>query len=358
MRILARSYIMLVVLVGGLGSGTAFTVLLLICKGMLHHDHKPLNKEEPLLITLAFRLRGHRQPIKAVAFNRNSEIVFTSSCDYTIKAWNFRTQKELFTIQEIDVVGELVISLDGRLLASAIRNYAHREPPGQIKLYNAKTGLHLKTLSGHKDNVYGLAFSPNGKRLISGGGDSTVRVWDVESGECLATLSEPREPVVGVAYSPDGHYVACGGNDSMVRIWDARTFRQIHACPEPGADDPLSCSAVNNVAFSPDSKNIASATYGAAMIRDVRTGMVIHRMNGHSDYVHPLAYSSDGKLLATGSADETVKIWDTMTGQVLASIPHGQQLLVVSFSPDGRYLVTDDWHSSDLLVWELHFADP
>src|SRR5207248_662463 len=92
---------------------------------------------------------------------------------------------------------------------------------GELKVWDARTGREALTLKGHAGEVSSVAFSADGRRLASGGGDKTVKVWDARTGQEALTLKGPTGRVSSAAFSPDGRRLASGGQDQTVRVWDA-----------------------------------------------------------------------------------------------------------------------------------------
>ena len=164
-----------------------------------------------------------------------------------------------------------------------------------------------RPIEGHNGTVLSVAFSPDGTRIASGSGDSTVRIWDSESAKLVAGPFEGHSDWVrSVAFSPDGSRIASGSVDSTVMIW-ASVSGKLVAGPFEGHS-----SSVYSVAFSPDGSRIASGS-GDETVRiwDSESGKrVAGPFQGHSDWVCSISFSPDGTRIASGSGDETVRIWD------------------------------------------------
>ncbi|MYC75541.1 hypothetical protein F4X10_07225 [Candidatus Poribacteria bacterium] len=185
---------------------------------------------------------------------------------------------------------------------------------GTIYLYDFKRRERLKPLTGHTDFIWSVVFSPDSKRLVSGSSDGTNRLWDVGSGEEIATLplDEPRI-LMEIAFSPCGNLIA-GGLSGELRLWCAKTLTTLFAIPQSQRQDPYA------LAFSPCGKYLASGTWWergmekmAIRLWDVGSGENIATLWGHPTDIQSLAFSPDGTLLASGSFDCSILLWDLKT---------------------------------------------
>jgi hypothetical protein len=193
-----------------------------------------------------------------------------------------------------------------------------------------------------------VAYSPDGRRLATWALDQTVRVWDAINGQELLILQGHRGPIWDVAYSPDGRRLATLDADQIVRLWDAASGQEVAAIPWHAR----SLSGMG-VLFSPDGRRLAvwGADQTVVRVWDARTGQELLDLKGHTDRISGVAYSPDGRRLASASDDKTVRLWDAATGQELLSLKGltgGAALLF--FSPDGQRLVSAN--DQEVRVWE------
>ena len=204
-------------------------------------------------------------------------------------------------------INEIMYSRDGTQLA-VTTNIG-------VWIYATHTGEELKLLAGeHSHFVYSADYSPDGKTIVTGSWDNTIRLWDVRTGKNRKTLKRHSYyGISSVAYSPDGKTIASGGADKTLQLWNARTGKNKKTLTDDG-------EGVNSVKFSPDGKTIASIE-GKNSVRlwNARTGYNIITFNPHTEYIYSIAYSPDSKTIAIGGM-ETLELWDVATAEPLRRI--------------------------------------
>jgi WD40 repeat protein len=362
-------------------------------------------------------LHGHEHDVTGVTFSPDGRFLASSSKDATVRVWNLKTGEQKCSHQNYaGGVACVAFSHDGQRLAAANWDntvtiwWAHHHKPNHI-------------LTGHKDHATCAAFSPDKQRLATAGLDRTVKVWDIHSGDPILTLrghdegvlalafssdgqqltsvshdgvikrwdvmgtgQEPRvlpsqaTELAGLAYSSDGQWLACAGPNRRVIVWNTRTWQEFrnlgehpavvyalalgpggsHLATTCGDDDQAAIwlwdvaaektirilkghtERVASVAFSPDGRQLASASGDRTVkLWDVTTGLELHTLRGHTARVFQVAFSSDGQRVASAGEDGTVRVWDvTAAVAVLTLRSHAGPIRSVAYSRDGRQLAS------------------
>lgn len=246
--------------------------------------------------------------------------------------------------QHSDSVWSLILSPDGKTLISGSADQT-------IKVWNVETGEVLNTLFGHTDVVRSLALAPDGKTLISGSGDRTIKIWDLQTNQLIQTL-EQESPVWSVAVSPDGQTFVSGSDDGILKIWSLPTGDLVQTIS--AHQRQIFSGRIFSVAISPDGKIIATASLDQTLkLWNAQTGELIRTLTEHRDAVRALAFSPDGQTLASASWDETLKLWNWQTGELKRTfVGHDSRAVAVAFSSDGRTLISSSVDNT-INLWSI-----
>jgi WD40 repeat protein len=246
--------------------------------------------------------KEHTDPIRCVAVDTNGKFIASGSVDKTVRLWDTTTGKQRHVLQ-------------------------------------------------HSGTVTSVAFSADGKKLAAGDADMQVILWDVDTGKKLATLKGVAGSVLQVAFSRDGKKVAAGGKSG--RLWDVATGKE-------------KITFEGRFALSPDGTTLALARAdGAIQLWDATTDKALVKLKGHSGGVLAMAFSPDGKTLASGpiaggikgsDVDKSIKIWGVARGEERASlVGHLKGIYSLTFAPDSKALIAADFNGS-MKLWDVDNA--
>jgi WD40 repeat protein len=296
------------------------------------------SKEEELLT-----FTGHEGQVYSVDWSPDGATILSAGADGTARIWDAETGDERLTLSGHTAgLNDAVWSPRGDRIVTAAAD-------GTVKVWEvltaldtgAETGTELTSLSGHVGGVYNAAWSPDGDRIATAGTDGLVHVWlltdgssspgDAALGEILFTLSGHSDEVRGVAWSPDGERLATSSADGTVRLWDAATGDELLVLH--GLVDDLWF-----VAWSPSGDQLVASGGTVLPVWDVSRRPL--RLSGHTDDVWDAQWSPDGRRIGTSSYDSTARIWDAATGEELLTLEHPAPARFFNWSPDGRRIVT------------------
>ena len=339
-------------------------------------------------------LTGHWETVAALTFSRDGSVLVSGSTDDTIRLWNAATGGHLDILEdhENDVV-VLAFSPDGATLASGAADNI-------VRLWDGNTGQHLSTLSLRYE-VYGnpiraVTFSPDGITLASGDGfteskthlytrpgycgtasrttstlySGSTQLWNTLTGERRSRLTGDGQPFVdAVAFSRDGATFARTGQRSYLRVncrgWFSSSYlqvteRSILLWDSLTDEDPIYLTPngrIYSIVFSPDGKILAGGSSNDTIqLWNPTTGQYLTTFYGHADNVNTVAFSPKGETLASGSDDDTIKLWNS-DGQVRATLyGHADDVRSVAFSTDGEILASGS-DDNTIRLWNPTTAD-
>jgi WD40 repeat protein len=303
------------------------------------------------------RLGQHTGAVNCVACARKAKLIASGGDDNMVRLWAPDEGHELRMLKGHEgLICSVAVSADGKRIASASLDLT-------VRLWDATSGKQLHCLEDHHDQVHGLALSPDGKRLFTAGRDGLVAQWDVDTGKEVCRFEGHRGGTCGLSLSEDGKLLATAGDDGTVQVWDVATKRR-------QCRIDVSWDGVTAVALLPDGRSVVSADAMGAIVQwSARTGAKERSIGssapGHaapllardlpdSARLECFTWSPDGRFLATGGADHWVRLWDAATGmQVHALGRHTDVVWSVAFSPDGKYVASAGRRDGLVHLWDV-----
>ncbi len=273
-------------------------------------------------------------------------------------------------------------SPDGRLLAGACGRNG-------IPVWDVRSGQLVQTLTDGKWQMVVCRFSPDGSILACGGFDNQISFWDPLTGDLARSFASLDSPLWDLAFSPDGRYLASAGISSDIRLWSMDSADLVWSHPgrrstlslsfSPAGDrvafggrygdagilnalsgesildlTGLSSKPVGSIAYNPPGDLLAAGTDDNFIyLWQSDQAEPVQTLAGHQDFVNGVAFSPDGSLLVSGSHDSSVRLWDAASGAMLSTLNgHTGAVLRVVFSPDGKLIASISWDGT-LRLWGL-----
>lgn len=275
-----------------------------------------------------FSLSGHRNSINSVKFHPVFSLVASASEDATVKIWDYESGEFERTLKgHTNAVQDLDFDKSGNMLATCSADLT-------IKLWDFQTYDCVKTLHGHDHNVSCVKFMPSGDQLVTSSRDKTIKIWETATGYCLKTLSGHDDWVRKLVISEDGALLVSCSNDQTVRVWNItkgdclmilRDHSHVVECVT-FAPPNITGLVVDDVKDAQDKAGllkgyIASGSRDKSIkIWDLATGRCVATFVGHDNWIRGLRFHPNGKFLVSVSDDKSIRIWDIAQGRAIKTI--------------------------------------
>ncbi|MFC1878751.1 AAA family ATPase [Chloroflexota bacterium] len=247
------------------------------------------------------KFQVHTRPITTLAVTSDGKNVISGCVDKTLKIWELESGRVVNTLKgHTDEITAVVVTPDGQHIISGSRDHT-------LKVWNISAALNagivrenelcsekVRTLKGHTDEITAVEVTPDGKLVISGSYDKSLKVWDVATGREQRTLQGHKSGVTAVEVTPDGSHVISGSRVGTLKIWDVANIRKVHT------------------------------------------------LHGHTDRVNAVVVTPDGSHVISGSSDNTLKVWNVATGKCIANFQAEGSISDCAISPDGHTFIAGD----------------
>ncbi|MDQ3011577.1 MAG: caspase family protein [Acidobacteriota bacterium] len=276
-------------------------------------------------------LSGHKGRVNIVAFNRDSKLLASGGVDNSIKLWDVTAQRETSTLTgHTGWVTALGFNADGKTLASGSADKT-------VKLWDTATGQTTQTFAADREAVTSLAFHLNGALLASGSADALVRLWQLPQGGSSQISDLKSGRVIALSFTADGNHLLAASSDRIIKRFDAVSGREVQTLSEPQRLEKY-----ETLSFSPDGQTIAVCVGTREIeVRNLNAFDNVTKLTSRANPVRAIAFSNDGRWMATGNQDTSATLWDAFAGRLVANFAGNTgSVNAVSFSPDSQLLAT------------------
>ncbi|HEY9699987.1 MAG TPA: serine/threonine-protein kinase [Trichocoleus sp.] len=292
-------------------------------------------------------IEGHEGEITALAIDRAGNLLATGGTDRAIYLWDLATGERLhcflgrslwFGVGHSDRITALTFSPEGRFLISA-------SDDGTIKQWDLKTLRLVSTLSGHGWGISAMTLSEDGYLLVSGDREGRIQLWDLETETVISSLNNQRNAISAVVISPDQQLLVSSSLDKTICFWDFQTDILLKTLK--GHLDSVTAATL-----TPNGRTLLSGSADRTIkLWDVVSASQIKVIAAHRDSITDLAVHPRELLFASSSEDNTVKLWNVQTGSRIVTLPHPWAVNQISFSPDGELLVSGSADET-IRIWQ------
>ncbi|BBM86609.1 eIF2A-related protein [Candidatus Uabimicrobium amorphum] len=286
---------------------------------------------------------GHKDLVNSVCFSPDDKMIMSGSADKTVRLWDTATGAELATILHESAVNSVCFSPNGRTLVCGLNN-------GMVKVLQVVTNREIVKMAGHNLTVNSICFSPDGKTLISGSDDHSVRLWNITTAKQIRLLRSHDAKVNAVTFSRKANVFACGFSDGTIEVYDTATNKKIRTITEH-------TKAINTMCFDDNGKTLVSGSADRTIrFWNVDTGKNLKKAVAHKGYVSNVVLYRNSQKLASLGGDGILRLWNTknmrISKQIDTYLRHGKQIKCMAFNPDGR-IVACGLDDHTIRFWDL-----